>query len=145
MARKVGKQSLTASKVKRMSKAKTFLAAKSNGLKAERFSVAKSNETKAEAETFSNELKAERLPIVNSNVNSKVNRFRMATPNKSKTELEAEPVSETFSKAESVSETFSKAESASETFSKAAAKEESPKIVEKKSPESKKKVYNILF
>ncbi len=137
MARKVGKKSLTASKVKRMSKAKTFLTAKSNGLKAERFSVAKSNETKTEAETFSNELKAERLPTVNSNVNSKVNRFRMATPNKSKTELKAEPVSETFSKAESVSE----------TFSEAAAKEESPRIVEKESPENKKnistKVYTI--
>ena len=130
MARKVGKKSLTASKVKRMSKAKTFLTAKSNGLKAERFSVAKSNETKTEAETFSedksNELKAERLPIVNSN-GSKINRFRMAESNKSKTELKAEPVSE--------------------TFSKAAEKEESPKIVEKKSPENKKnistKVYTI--
>ena len=141
MARKVGKKSSTASKVKRMSKAKTFLTVKSNGFKAERFSVAKSNETKTEAETFSedksNELKAERLPIVNSNVNSKVNRFRMATPNKSKTELKAEPVSETFSKAES----------ASETFSKAAEKEESPRIVEKESPENKKnistKVYTI--
>jgi hypothetical protein len=137
MARKVGKKSLTASKVKRMSKAKTFLAAKSNGLKAERFSVAKSNESKTEAETFSNELKAERLPIVNSNVNSKVNRFRMAESNKSKTELKAEPVSEMFSKAEPVSE----------TFSKAGEKEDSPKIVEKESPENKKtistKVYTI--